>query len=300
MSDLDSLADPAALLDHHRVAWNNVRRSRYWMYQRFQYRYPGRIRELSQRLIVIPQAQYGDQRVCAFTLRVSVPDATTTTQEDGFGNRVFLISVPDASDEVTFEMRLVVERDLAALGAQRLSAADVAHYRMPTALTSPNERLLAVGQRLAAEHAAPEQLCEAISAWVFRAMRYGAGATTVSTSATEALAIGTGLCQDYAHSMLALCHAASVPARYVSGHMLGEGGSHAWVEVLLKAPAGGYQAIAFDPTNDRRITPAYITVATGRDYRDVSPVSGSYRAPYPGQLITSKRAGLTYLEYHRR
>lgn len=297
MSNLDTLADPATLLDHHRVAWNNVRRSRYWMYQRFQYRYPSRIRELSQRLIVIPQEQYGDQRVCAYALRVSVPNASTTTHVDAFGNRVFLVYAPEASDEVTFEMRLVVERDLTASGAPRLSAADVARYRMPTALTSPNARLVAVARRLAAEHSSPEQLCEALSSWVFRAMHYGSGATTVSTTATEALAIGKGLCQDYAHIMLALCHAASVPARYVSGHMLGEGGSHAWVEVLLEAPEGGYQAIAFDPTNKRRTTPAYITVATGRDYRDVSPTSGSYVAPYPGQLTTSKRAGLTHLEY---
>ena len=297
MNNLDTLADPATLLDHHRVAWSNVRRSRYWMYQRFHYRSPSRIRELSQRLIVIPQEQYGDQRVCAYALRVSVPNASTTTQVDAFGNRVFMVYAPEASDEVTFEMRLVVERDLAALGAPRLSAADVARYRVPTPLTCPNERLVAVARRLAAEHPDPEQLCEALSSWVFRAMHYGAGATTVSTSATEALAIGKGLCQDYAHIMLALCHAASVPARYVSGHMLGEGGSHAWVEVLLEAPEGGYQAIAFDPTNKRRTTPAYITVATGRDYRDVSPTSGSYVAPYPGQLPTSKRAGLTHLEY---
>lgn len=72
MSDLDVSADPDSLLDHRTVAWNTVRRSRYWMYQCFQYRYPGRIRELRQRLMVIPQEQYGDQRVCHFELGVSM------------------------------------------------------------------------------------------------------------------------------------------------------------------------------------------------------------------------------------
>lgn len=297
MSNLVPSADPATLIDHHSVAWNSVRRSRYWMYQRFQYRYPGKIRELRQRLMIIPQDHYGDQRVCAFEVGVSIPNAATSTQDDAFGNRVFLIYAPEADAEVTFEMRLVVERDFAAPKPPRLRPVDVAPYNAPTPLTTPDATLYAVARRLAAEHTDPEQLCVALSDWVYGAMRYGAGATTVSTTAAEALHIGQGLCQDYAHIMLALCHAASVPARYVSGHMLGEGGSHAWVEALVELPEGGYKAVALDPTNQRRITPAYITVATGRDYRDVSPTSGSYLAPYVGELTTSKRAGLTHLEY---
>jgi transglutaminase-like putative cysteine protease len=297
VSALDSSTDPETLLDHRSVAWSRVRRSSYWMYQRFQYSYPGAIRELKQRLMVVPHERYGDQQVCAFDLRVSVPNASTSTLRDAFGNRVFLVYAPEASAEVTFELRLVVERDLTMPLEPRLSAAEAALYQAPTVLTRPNDVLRDVARRLAAIHWEPELLCEALSDWVFHAMHYGAGATTVATSAAEALTIGQGLCQDYAHILLALCHAASIPARYISGHMLGEGGSHAWVEVLLAAPEGGYRALALDPTNRRRTTPAYITIAIGRDYSDVSPTSGSYRAPYTGQLTTSKRAGLTHLEY---
>ncbi len=61
-------------------------------------------------------------------------------------------------------------------------------------------------------------------------MRYGWGVTNVETTAAEALRLGQGLCQDYAHIMLAICRAANLPARYASGHLLAEGGSHAWVE----------------------------------------------------------------------
>ncbi len=297
MSNLDASADPETLLDHHTVAWSAVRRSRYWMYQRFQYRYPGKIRELRQRLMIIPQERYGDQRVCDFELGVSIPNASTIIQEDPFGNRIFLIYAPEASAEVTFEMRLIVERDLDTPEQPRLRPVDVAPFNNPTPLTNPDETLQTVAQRMAAAYADPEQLCDALSTWVFGAMRYGSGATTVSTIAAEALKIGQGLCQDYAHIMLALCHAASIPARYVSGHMLGEGGSHAWVEALVELPEGGYKVVALDPTNQRRTTPAYITVATGRDYHDVSPTSGSYIAPYLGELTTSKRAGLTHIEY---
>jgi putative transposase len=95
---------------------------------------------------------------------------------------------------------------------------------------------------------------------------------------------------------IAICRAAGVAARYVSGHLLGEGGSHAWVEVLL--PHGeGYCAQAYDPTNGRRCHMGYTTVAVGRDYGDVSPVSGVYTAPYAGQLSCSKQAGITFLAF---
>lgn len=276
-----------------------MRQTRYWMYQRFQYHYPGSIRELRQRLVVFPTDSYGDQRLCAYDLRISVPGAVTSAEQDMFGNRVFQIYIPEADREVTFEMNLVVERDLDLHVWPQLTPAMARSYQTATALTTPNAAITAVAQQLGAQYSDPEQLSEAMSTWVYHAMRYGAGATNVSTTAAEALAIGQGLCQDYAHIMLALCHAAQLPARYISGHMLGEGGSHAWVETLLPDPQGGYRAVAFDPTNHRRTTPAYITVASGRDYHDVSPTSGSYIAPFSGYLTTSKRAGLTHLEYRR-
>jgi transglutaminase-like putative cysteine protease len=82
----------------------------------------------------------------------------------------------------------------------------------------------------------------------------------------------------------------------VSGHLLGEGGSHAWVEVLLLTEQG-IQVQAFDPTNRHAPHLNYMTVAVGRDYRDVSPTSGSFTAPYSGHLTCRKRAGLTHVEY---
>jgi transglutaminase-like putative cysteine protease len=296
VTDNQLLLQPSPLLDHRGIEWGQVRQTRYWMHQRFQYRYPGSIRELRQRLMVIPVDRYGDQRLRAYELLVSAPDATTTTEHDAFGNRVFLVYVPQAETEVTFEMRVVVERDLDAGSAPLISEAEAAQYHAETALTYADSRIAEVARQLA-EHRSSEQFADAANAWVYAAMRYGHGATTVSTPAAEALEIGKGLCQDYAHIMLAICRSGGLAARYISGHMLGEGGSHAWVEVLLPNGNGAYQAVAFDPTNHRRTTPAYITVAIGRDYHDVSPTSGSYIAPYTGRLTTSKRAGLTHLEY---
>jgi transglutaminase-like putative cysteine protease len=112
--------------------------------------------------------------------------------------------------------------------------------------------------------------------------------TTIDTTAAEALAGGRGVCQDSAHVMIALGRAAGLPARYVSGHLLGEGGTHAWVEVVVADPDGA-RAVGFDPCNGRRTDRAYLTVATGRDYADVAPTSGTYVGAARGTLTATKR-----------
>ena len=113
----------------------------------------------------------------------------------------------------------------------------------------------------------------------------------MTTTAAEALAVGRGVCQDFAHVMLALCHLLGLPARYVSGHLLGRGGTHAWVEVIVPR-AGHAEAIAFDPCHGRRTDGGYVTVATGRDYSDVAPTSGSYVGASPGRLTADRRVGV--------
>ena len=96
--------------------------------------------------------------------------------------------------------------------------------------------------------------------------------------------------------MLALCRARGASARYVSGHLVGEGGSHAWVEVLVADPRrpGQAVAVAFDPTHDRRATTGYLTVAVGRDYADVAPTSGTYQGGGSGVLSGRKRLTLVH------
>ena len=113
----------------------------------------------------------------------------------------------------------------------------------------------------------------------------------MTTTAAEALAAGRGVCQDFAHVMLALCHLLGLPARYVSGHLLGQGGTHAWVEVIVPR-ARHAEALAFDPCNGRRTDSGYVTVATGRDYSDVAPASGSYIGTSRGRLTAGRRVGV--------
>jgi transglutaminase-like putative cysteine protease len=98
--------------------------------------------------------------------------------------------------------------------------------------------------------------------------------------------------------MLAVCHACGLPARYVSGHLVGQGGTHAWVEVVLPTNDGTGDAIAwpFDPTHASRGGLGYVTIAVGGDYADVAPTSGTYLSPLRGNLVTRKSVTLTELE----
>lgn len=291
-----SASHSTEFIDYRTVDWHNVRRTRCRFYQRFEYVYPGPISNLKQRLVIIPADRYGAQQVLDHHLAVNPLPVSMQQAYDTFGNRVLELEVPQADGVISFEAQMTVESAAHDLQRPTSSPAEVAYFLKPTPLTMPDDRIYSTARKL--QHAATSQydLAQRINDWVYEVMRYKSGVTTVSTTAAEALTIGQGLCQDYAHLMLATCRSARLPARYVSGHLLGEGGSHAWVEVFLPAQ-DGLSAFAFDPTNRRQPHLGYITVAVGRDYRDVSPTSGSFTAPYGGQLTFRKRAGLTLVEY---
>lgn len=92
---------------------------------------------------------------------------------------------------------------------------------------------------------------------------YKTGSTNNNTTALDALTQGCGVCQDYAHILIALCREQGIPARYVAGFMIGEGVTHAWVEIYA---AGKW--LGLDPTNNRIVDDLYIKLSTGRDFGD--------------------------------
>lgn len=92
---------------------------------------------------------------------------------------------------------------------------------------------------------------------------YEPGVTDIRTTAAQALKIKKGVCQDYAHIMIAVMRCMGIPARYVNGFMIGEGYTHAWVEIYTED--GWY---GLDPTNNLHIDDYYIKLAHGRDYMD--------------------------------
>jgi transglutaminase-like putative cysteine protease len=141
-------------------------------------------------------------------------------------------------------------------------------------------------KRLSANDA---ELVASINGFVFETMTYRKDVTSVSTTAAQAFGLRAGVCQDYAHVVIALARACGLAARYVSGHLLGEGGTHAWIEIILPSEDGeGAVAWPFDPTHNRRESLDYIAVAIGRDYSDVAPTSGTFEAPYNGALTCTK------------
>lgn len=284
-------------IDHHSISWGDVRRVRCQFYNRFHYEYPGPIHDLKQRLVVIPADRYGTQQLRHHQLTVDPTPITTRQATDRFGNRILEFEIPTAEHSVSFEVSLEIENHNLPERRPSILASKHQYYLQPTALTAPNRQINAIARELQSQAYSPQELAQSINDYVYEIMQYAEGVTTVATTAAEALQIEHDLCQDYSHIMIAICRSAGLAARYVSGHLLGEGGSHAWVEVLLPNDRG-YSAFAFDPTNNRHPHLGYITVAVGRDYHDVSPTSGSFSAPYGGHLTCSKRAGLTLVEYN--
>lgn len=98
---------------------------------------------------------------------------------------------------------------------------------------------------------------------VYSDMKYIPDSTNVKTTAEQALFLGSGVCQDYAHIMISLCRLAGIPARYVVGMLEGEGESHAWTEILSNGIWYG-----LDSTNDLLVNKSYIKISHGRDYSD--------------------------------
>jgi transglutaminase-like putative cysteine protease len=291
-------ADDVPFIPYRELDWSRVKRTRYFCYQRFFYAYPGSVHNLHQHLIVVPPPRYADQVVCDQQLTVAPYPADANERVDEFGNYVWDLNVSFIEHEIAFEAIVTVERTANGGMPPGVSRAHAQRFLRSTTLTTPDERMKDAARELKSAARNDHDLAERISAWVSDAMCYKGGVTGVKSTAAEALALQAGLCQDYAHIMIAMCRSVGLPARYVSGHMLADGGSHAWVDVLI--PNGDPQMlypVAFDPTNRRQPNMSYTIIAVGRDYRDVSPASGSFSAPYSGRLQFRKRAGLTFVEF---
>lgn len=252
---------------------------RYRLQQSFRYDYDGPAHSLLHRLVVVPPVRHGDQRLCRAGLVVVGGPAQVQWVADGHGNRVGVVRLPVVRDSLTLRVDVVVQR----CGRSAAQAPEPTDPRLlePSRLTvaSPQVQQLARTEAGGDPLTAAERVCRLVPELV----RYTPGATSVRTTASQALELGQGVCQDQAHVMLAVCRAAGIPCRYVSGHMLGQGGTHAWVEVVVDHPAGG-RVVAFDPCHGQRTDRRHVTVAVGRDYSDVPPTSGWYSGSARGTL----------------
>ena len=281
-------------IDPASVDWGSASRASYLLRQTFRYEYPEPIRDLNHRLVVIPPERFGDQRRLWHDVSVGLDGARLEKHSDRFGNMIVDVFAPRVPDAIEFVAEVSVERRAAE--PNRLPDGWLAdgYLLEPSALTEADDAILRAADDLAASAEWGLPLADRINDWVYQSMTYRWGATGVRTTAAQALEMGAGVCQDYAHVMLALCRTCGLPSRYVSGHMLGQGGTHAWVEVVLPANDGTGDAIAhtFDPTHASRGGLGYVTVAVGGDYSDVAPTSGTYLSGARGRLTATKRVTL--------
>jgi transglutaminase-like putative cysteine protease len=261
-----------------------------------EYQYAEPVREVVTRLRLIPRARRGAQRLLGSACQVWPRPDRTRRFIDDFGNEVWEFLHNAVVEKVFFTLDLTTEhtwncpttrfpaaRVRASQGVR--AAQGLGAFLGNTSLVDTSEEIRGAAQRLAESGARGGELMEVVGRWVYDRVRFQQGATAVETPASVALAGQQGVCQDFTHIMLAICRACGLPARYVSGFIPGEGHMHAWVEALVPDPRTGTSHWeGFDPTHNRRSDAHYVAIATGRDYADISPITGWFYGSVPSSL----------------
>lgn len=229
------------------------------------------------------------QVVLESSLKVSPSSAAVSGYRDYWGTRVtaFDLHVPHEHLEVTAVSTVEVSRTERvptedsvltwdALAEETLTD-EFADWLSQTPLSEPGEEVRALVADLT-KGLNPHDAARAVFTWLRSEMDYVPGATGVQTNAEDAWTKRKGVCQDLAHVAIGALRNLGIPARYISGYLhprrtaeIGEtvaGQSHAWVEWYDGEWRG------WDPTNSGPVSDFHVSVARGRDYRDVSPLKG--------------------------
>ncbi len=198
---------------------------------------------------------------------IILPNGTVTVGKDSFGNLIYDGYIGDFHNYFEFEATGIVEQIYYKI-EEKLNPL----YLYPSKYTQPRENIqkLLNNIELVSELTTLEKVVR-LSAGLRKFLIYESGVTNIQTTAEQALEIGKGVCQDFSHILIALCRKSAIAARYVSGFMLGEGFTHAWIEYYENGVWYG-----FDPTHDRCIETGYIKIAHGRDYADCALDKGVF------------------------
>ncbi len=218
---------------------------------------------------------HAGQRCLAFQLHTE-PREEVLSYTDPFGNLVhhFDVLQPHTRISVTAESE-VHTTEIFTEPLRALSPLDAWSFTQPTAYAPFTSELMAFG-RAALAPGDPAATAVGLMRAIFNGLKYEKGATTVSTTAAQALHLERGVCQDFAHIFLAASRSQGLAARYVSGYLYNNGdmaASHAWVDVFV--PGRGW--LALDPTHNAAQNGNYVRLAIGRDYADVPPTRGVYK-----------------------
>jgi len=250
------------------------------------------------RLCLVPLNYYGQRCLSSNIIIEPTPDELTY-QTDFFGNTLLFISIYKEHDqlEITSESTVeIVDRS----NAEKASAssivwhefknqvainsevyADVMQYTLPSLHVPYSQTIREFVLDCFPEGATLWTGCQSLMKKIYSSLDFTPGFTTVNTPVESVLVSRKGVCQDFAHLMIACLRNIGLPARYVSGYietfpppgkekLIGSDASHAWVSVYF--PEIGW--VEFDPTNNLLPSHNHITVAVGRDYFDVAPIKG--------------------------
>ena len=240
------------------------------------YRYEPAASGVIQILRMTPCSHDG-QYVANWQIDVST-DSRLDTHEDAFGNVTHVLTHGSISDLTIHCEGLVETHDTGGVLKGTDERFPPSLFLRPTSLTDLNPAMTAVVRELRAE-AGSDVLgfLHALMVQVYEHMTFDEDPTNSATSASEAFALKRGVCQDYAHILIACARAGAVPARFVSGHFLRSDGmvnqqaGHAWAEAYV--PDLGW--VGFDAANGICTTDAHARVAIGLDYLGAAPVRGT-------------------------
>jgi transglutaminase-like putative cysteine protease len=224
-------------------------------------------------------------------LQIAPEPGMTATHQDYFGNPTTFFVMQSAHDHLAVRARSVVEvraRPTPETSPAWEAAADRSRLPLDAAecLGDPASNRLRAALADYARPSFPEgrPLLHGVAdltARIHADFKYAPGTTSVATPLTQVYEARRGVCQDFARLEIACLRVLGLPARYVSGYLetlppegaqrlLGADASHAWLSIYT--PGSGW--IDVDPTNNLFPSDTHVSLAWGRDYRDVSPLRG--------------------------
>ncbi len=261
------------------------------------YRYSAPVAQ-SHHLLHLQPRTHPRQKVLDYSLFIDPLPASKTDLIDDFGNPTTIVAIEQDHTMLTFhsQARADVEapadfdpahspgwNDVAAqlranLGPETFEAVV---YTCPSRFIRPSREVHKFARASFPEGRPLLEAVTDLTSRIHQSFAYQSGSTDAATPVEEALRLKKGVCQDFAHVGIACLRTMGLPARYVSGYLLtrppegmpklvGADASHAWFSVW----AAELGWVDFDPTNNLRPKEEHVALAFGRDYHDVSPVSG--------------------------
>jgi transglutaminase-like putative cysteine protease len=287
-----------------------------------RYQYDETVRESVMELWMQPQKR-STQRLISFELELD-PAAQLFSYADTFGNAVYHFDIPQPHDRLTIMARSAVETepppalpDALDRGEWDRLKSDFVRgehfdFLRPHGFAGPSKALAAFVKEKSLEELRvrdPLRALMDLNTAIYEAFAYEAGVTRADSPIEDVLKARKGVCQDFAHVMIAICREWGIPARYVSGYLFTDrkagdrsdpDATHAWVEVFLPS----LRWVGFDPTNNILAAERHIACAVGRDYSDVPPSRGVYKGEAESELavgvtVRKARAAVSEPEFLR-